>query len=304
MNKLQAATISLDELDSQEILETLLVEAGAAGVIPTDENKLLNFLGLQQLSFDFMNEVEWVSEESQATPGELRAALHLKSRTVATQANMGEKRTRFSIFHEIAHCVLPEHLGNIFIDTDQTLSWWTKVKMEREANRFAADVLFQGKLFQEQALNMATSLKSALGLAPKFGASFEATLRRYTEVHVQPCALIVYERPPKSDDGYADEDDYRVQYTITSHVFRQKYFSSVQVSGDVCKISEIIGNQSEWPLNGLIERELDIERGQDHPVWRFETEIFSNSYKLFQFLRRPIRRSGVSGRSRPSRQVR
>jgi hypothetical protein len=92
---------------------------------------------------------------------------------------------------------------------------------------------------------------------------------------------------PKSEDGYLEEDDYRVQYTITSPSFRRTYFSAVQLNGGKIKVSEIMGSQSVWSLSSVVERELTME-GEGHPAWRFETEIFTNSYKLFQFLRRPI----------------
>jgi hypothetical protein len=287
MGKLHASIKSPEELGAQEILETLLVEAGTAGVLPTNEKKLLHFLGLQQLSFDFVNEMDWVTEEN-TVPGELRAALHLQERVVATQSGQGEKRTRFSIFHEIAHCVLPEHFQRIFIDTDQTLGWWTKARMEREANRFAADLLFQGNLFTEEALSLPTGLNTVLGLAPKFGASYESGLRRYTETHVEQCALIVYERiPRKSQDGDLDEDDYRIHYIVTSPSFRRDFFSSVELSGGKCKASDIFGRATIWPLSSVIEQELTIDR-EGKNSWHFETEVFTNSYKVFQFVRRPI----------------
>ncbi len=287
MGKLHATTKPADDLTSQEILETLLVEAGTAGLLPTNEGRLLQYLGLQQLSFDFMNEVDWVAEGT-AIPGELRAALHLDERVVATQSGQGEKRTRFSIFHEIGHCVLPEHHERLFVDTDQTLGFWTKARFEREANQFAADLLFQGNLFSEQALSQPTSLNTVLGLAPKFGASYEAGLRRYTEMHVEPCALVVYERVPrKTDDEFMEEDDYRIQYTVTSPVFRRDFFSSVALSDGTCKASEIFGATSGWLRSSVVEHELKIDREGKSP-WRFETEVFTNSYKVFQFLRRPV----------------
>src|SRR5689334_12966471 len=106
MQKLHTASKPPDALSSEEILETLLVEAGAAGELPTSEHKLLRYLGLEQLSFDFMHELQFL-DSPEKPPGELRAALHLDEKVVATQTGMGEKRTRFSIFHEVAHCVLP-----------------------------------------------------------------------------------------------------------------------------------------------------------------------------------------------------
>jgi hypothetical protein len=291
MGKLHASAKPAEELGAQEILETLLVEAGTAGILPTSEKKLLHFLGLQQLSFDFITEVDWVTD---AVPGELRAALHLDEKVVATQSGQGEKRNRFSIFHEIAHCVLPEHHDRFFIDTDHTLGWWTKARLEREANRFAANLLFQGNLFTEQALSLPTSLNTVLGLAPKFGASYESGLRRYTETHVEPCALIVYERlPRKSEDGDLDEDDYRIHYTIASSSFRRDYFAGVELSDGKCKASEILGKRPIWPLSSVVEQELTIDRDSKKP-WHFETEVFTNSYKVFQFLRRPV----ATGKSR------
>ncbi|HWR35404.1 MAG TPA: ImmA/IrrE family metallo-endopeptidase [Clostridia bacterium] len=287
MAKLHTASNPHEDIGSQEILETLLVEAGTAGLLPTNEKKLLSFLGLQQLSFDFMSEVPFVSKDA-APAGDLRAALHLDEKVVATQSGMGEQRTRFSIFHEIAHCVLPDHFENLFIDTDQTLSWWTKARMEREANQFAADLLFQGKLFTEQALSLPTSLRTVLELAPSFGASYEASLRRFTELHVEPCALIVFQRVPhKEEDGFIEDDEYRVQYTVTSPSFRRLYFSAVQVTGGKCKSEDIFGVRSGWPLSSVVERELTIDR-DEQPAWHFATEVFTNSYKIFQFLKHPL----------------
>lgn len=286
MVNLRTANTPAEELSAEEILETLLVEADVAGQLPTNEKKLLQTLGLQQLSFDFMREVPFL-RDSAPTFGELRAALHMKERVVATQAGMGESRTRFSIFHEIAHCVLPEHFEQLFVDNDQTLGWWTKTRLEREANRFAADLLFQGKLFTEQALSLPTSIQTVLDLAPVFGASYEASLRRFTELHVEPCALIVYQRVPHKDDEYFDEEEYQIHYTVTSSSFRRLFFSSVQLPNGKCKASELFGDDLRWRLSSVVTKEMLIEREGDTP-WCFESEVFTNSYKVFQFLKRLI----------------
>src|SRR5438128_254723 len=141
------------------------------------------------MTFDFMHEVDFLDQAEKA-PRDLRAALSLNERVVATQTAMGEKRTRFSIFHEIAHCVLPEHVDRTFVDTDQTLSWWTRARLEREANQFAGELLFQANRFSEETLSSPISLQTVIDLAPKYGASYEAAFRRYAERHVVPCALI------------------------------------------------------------------------------------------------------------------
>jgi len=286
MQILRAANKSPDALTTEEILETLLVEAKAAGELPTSEGKLLRFLGLEQLSFDFVQELDFL-DSPEKPPGELRAALHMGEKVVATQTGLGDKRTRFSIFHEIAHCVLPEHHLTLFVDTDQTLSYWTKVRFEREANRFAADLLFQGKLFTECSLGRDTSIRTAVDLAPRFDASYEAAFRRYTELHVLPCALIVYDKVVREDEAYIEDDDYRIQYTITSPSFRKLYFSGVQTQEKSTPASKLYSPNKLWSVGTVAEKELLVHSGGKES-WRFETEVFGNGYKIFQFLKRPI----------------
>lgn len=290
MQKLQTANKSVDSLTSDEILETLLFEAGTARELPTNEKKLLSFLGLEQLSFDFMHELDFL-DTPEKPEGELRAALHMGEKVVATQAGMAEQRKRFSVFHEIAHCVLPEHHSKLFIDTDKTLSMWTRIRFEREANKFAADLLFQGKVFTEQALNLDTTLNTVLGLAPKYGASYEAALRRYAEGHVLPCAVIVYDKVTRNEDSYVEDDEYRIQYMISSAPFRKLYFSGgVRMGTETCKAADIYSPHEFWSVGRIVEKEL-VVANEGKEKWRFETEVFSNGYKIFQFLKRPIKQA-------------
>lgn len=284
MQRLRTTSESAGLVPADEILEALLVEAGAADVLPTNEHKLLTFLGLRQLSFDFMHELDFL-QHKEIERVQLRAALSLQDRLVATQTGMGEKRTRFCMFHEIGHCVLPEHHEKlfVFVDTDQTLSWWTKARLEREANQFAADLLFQGNRFTEEALGSPLSLQVAVELAPKYGASFEAAFRRYTERHVVPCALIVYDKVARQEDqSFIEDDEYRLQYTITSPAFRKLYFAG-QLEAETCRASDVY--KVPWRIGEVVESDVAIEG--DRASLRFTTQVFSNAYKIFQFLLRP-----------------
>jgi Zn-dependent peptidase ImmA (M78 family) len=265
----------------QEIIETLLHEA-AATRLPTDEGKILEFLELGQLGFDFMHEVDFLPKH-QGKAAEIRAALSINDRLVVTQSGLSEKRKRFGIFHEIGHFISPEH-RDLFTDTDATLSWLNKVRMEREANEIAAELVFQGNRFTEESLNAATSIRTVLELAPRYGASYESALRRYTERHVLPVALAVFDKVPRdSGDEHEDEIEFKLQYTITSPTFRRKYFSALASKEPVSQ-SDFFGDRS-YP-NDIEEQRLTVEAGDGH-AWNFETEIFTNSYKLFQFILRP-----------------
>lgn len=286
MPKLRISDSSFGPIPHEEIVETLLIEAGAAGVLPTNPAKLLGYLKLEQLTFDFARELGGVAGSSDL-PHNLRAMLSPKDRIVATHSGMAEARTRFSIFHEIGHFILPEHQEELFADDDRTLSWWTKSRFEGEANRLAAELLFQGNRFSEEALAMNTSVHSVLDLAPKFGASFEAGLRRYTEKHILPLALVVYDKVSQPAETYIDDDQYRIHYTITSPAFRKLFFSSLSLSEETCSATDIYEPHLYLRPGQVVEKEMKIDREGQMP-WRFETEIFSNGYKLFQLILRPI----------------
>jgi hypothetical protein len=66
-----------------------------------------------------------------------------------------------------------------------------------------------------------------------------------------------------------EDDDYRIHYTITSPAFRRLYFSAV------------------YSVGRVVERELSV-LNEGKEKWAFETDVFSNGYKIFLFLRRPL----------------
>lgn len=286
MKGFRSASSTLQVPLPQEIVETLLVESGAAGHQPTNERRLLDYLKLEQMSFDFAQELDFLPKIQDTRP-EIRAALSLNDRLVATQTGLGEKRKRFGIFHEIGHFILPEHRDRLFLDDESTLSWRTKVRIEREANEVAAELLFQGNRFTEEAINAPTSARTVFGLAPKYGASFESALRRYTERHVLPCALIVYRRTKEgSDEAEFEEAEYKIHYTITSPPFRKEYFSAVELKEETIKARDLCGKEVWWGIEDIVERELVVE-GAEKRSWHFQTEIFTNGYRLFQFVLPP-----------------
>jgi len=277
VQKFHVTNDSLQLLAPQEIVEALLVEAGTADELPTNEQKLLDFLKLEQLSFDFMHELDFLPE-SQKKSLDLRAALSLNDRLIATQSGLPEKRKRFGIFHEIGHFIHPEH-QKIFVDDDSTLSWWTRARMERQANEIAAELVFQGNRFTEEALNSPASVSTVTELAPKYGASYESAIRRYTERHVLPCSVIVFDKVHKdADEAEFDDSEYKIHYTVTSPSFRKKYFSAVEIKGGTIKGSELCEKNRWRGVNDVQEQSLVVGD------WHFDTEIFSNGYKVFQFV--------------------
>lgn len=66
-----------------------------------------------------------------------------KTPTVIINTNSPETRQRFTLAHELGHIIIPWHLGTIIDDIDENAvhpntEYW---KLEREANRFASELL-------------------------------------------------------------------------------------------------------------------------------------------------------------------
>ena len=273
---------SSDELEHDEIAAALLDEAGVLDSLPTPENALLTFLGLTQLSFNFGEEPEW-TQLSPEIPKKLRAALSVNDRVVVTHSELGPKRNRWSVFHEIAHFVLPEHLEKIFLDDDRTLNIWTRSRLEREANSLAAELLFQGNRFTEESLDLPLSCRTVFDLAPRFDASYESAIRRYVERHVLPCAAIVYDRVRSLPGEDIADQRYRVHYTVASAPFKKKFFSAVTTDSDFARGSEIFQVHGSENIGNVIETPLTVQK-HGGGEWVFDSELFTNSYKIFQLV--------------------
>lgn len=279
MKRLRGSPAEPSSLTVKEIVDTLLLESGVDRKLPTNQAALLEFLGLEQLSFDFMTDLEFMGDVETA-PTDIRAALSLNDRLVAVQSNLSEKRTRFSVLHEIAHFVLPEHRDRLFIDDDETLSVWAKARLEREANKVAADLLFQGERFSKEAQDKALSIQTVLELAPRFGASYEAGLRRFVEGQVVPCAVVVYDKTSRTSEEDPEDDMYKLQYTIASETFRRRFFARLTATPNRFTRSELY-KPKLW--GGIVQGELALD-DEGNDKMRFETELFSNGYKIFQLI--------------------
>jgi hypothetical protein len=161
--------------------------------------------------------------------------------------------------------------------------------MEREANQMAAELLFQGDRFTEESLASPLSCRTVHELAPKYGASYESAIRRYVERHVLPCAVIVYDRVSRDTEDVDLEDaQYHIHYTIASPVFSKRYFSAVESKKPFSKGSDIFKVHGARDVAKIAETELVVEKA-DKGSWRFDTELFTNGYKIFQFITRPVK---------------
>lgn len=228
MNEVEEVIAENLDLRREDIADALLSESGTKGGVPTDEKKIADYLGLKIEFYDLVGELDFLpSTEKQ----DIRAVLSFGDKTIAVHKGLlkKEQRLKFSILHEIGHFVLPEHVDAFYICNREDIDFRSRSSFEIEANRFAADMLFQLDLFTEQAMGYPIECQTITTLAQKYGASFEATGRRYIERNQRACALVIYNKI----EEYFDENEFdglptfKPQYTITSSSFRKRFFTKI-----------------------------------------------------------------------------
>ena len=266
------------EIESHELVHYLLEESGQSERRAVNPAGLLSFLGLEHVSFDF--ELELPPEV--CTQGHNpRALLSFPDRLVATHERLHHMQERFSVLHEIAHFVLPSHEYSLYLDDDDVLRFQTNVQFEREANEFAADLLFQGDRFTLEANNQAIAAKSVKKLGTKYDASFEATARRLVERNLRSAMLVVFKR----DSGAAVDDDqertWSVRYCATSPTFRNRYFTEVKGTVPAGIVRKLSKPDIDIADSERIEIRIPGEDGTEEP---FAAEFFTNTYNIFCLL--------------------
>lgn len=103
----------------------------------------------------------------------------------------------FVKLHETAHAVLPwqKPLYALVEDCEKTLAPDVADQFDREANSFAAEVLFQLDDFTARAADEPVSISVPLKLGHRYGASVYASVRRYVATHHRACAVLILEPP-------------------------------------------------------------------------------------------------------------
>lgn len=113
-----------------------------------------------------------------------------REKVIYLDLNQPANRRRFVTLHETAHGALPWQ-RDLCLDDEETLATDVKEVFEREASVLASDLLFQLEIFEEEAAALPLTFKSPIALGRKFGASIQATARRYVERCPKRCAALV-----------------------------------------------------------------------------------------------------------------
>lgn len=267
------------EIAPDELVDFLLNESNQHERGSINIAGLLDYLKLKYISFNFENELSSEHFHAGTIP---RALLSFPGKIIATDEGMSDKRTRFSVLHEIAHYVLPNHHHTLYLCDEKGLGFSAHLLFEKEANEFAANLLFMGNRFILEANNSEISAKTVKVLADRYTTSFEATARRLVEKSFHPCMLIVFmEKPGKTRLNPELEQKWVVRYCAASASFKVKFFT--KVSGELS--SEVISNLPKMSLDisNSIHRESNITLSNGKDL-TFNIEYFTNNHNIFGLL--------------------
>ena len=259
-----------------KLVKRVLLETGQEKKENVDPNPILEFLKLKYFPIDIS---ELPPDELELSPTDpFMALFYYPEKVLATDYSLSDERRKFSIFHEIAHYLLPEHQDTFFLCFESDMSEKSAYVWEQQANQFAADLMFHADLFTRMSNEMPICANTIKELAVKFGASFEATARRLAEKNLRQCLLVIYDKKPQSIPSDNPLPLWDVKYSVPSPSFRYK-MSDDPMNPIVAKlgsaqfrdIADSIADESECNL-------------PDGRTIRFHDEYFTNSYNVFRIM--------------------
>jgi Zn-dependent peptidase ImmA (M78 family) len=129
--------------------------------------------------------------DSDSFDGALLCSRHRLSGRILVKRNLREDgRKRFTIGHEIGHFVL--HRQNQVSCSSADIARWENERdnPERQADRFASELLLPSREVLKQMGGEWPSFKLIISLAEFFGTTLMATGRKYCEVTPHECAIV------------------------------------------------------------------------------------------------------------------
>lgn len=284
--------------DVRQYARGALKAADIGDVLPIPLDDITTAVGLHKQALFDLGDPSMPAEMlriAKRLTGKLAGAFARREKTVYVDLSLSAPRSRFTHGHELGHNALPWHAEFYHVDDRNTLDPSTTALLEREANFFAADLIFGIERFNDQADNYTPALGAALQLADTFGASKHAALRRYASGSHRPLALValgqhIDHRPFVSLPVWANQCE-------SSASFNEKFGHVSTLVGarlslaNHASVHELAGMTRALHDDTMTLR-LDTRRG----MVNFKAHLFFNGYMRFllihedrRFLARNIR---------------
>jgi hypothetical protein len=210
---------SLAPHDYERVLKearSVLLRSGALGRFPTPVADIVAAAKLIEAPDDIGEEGLLVRLRRLAGGALKRAAskvvglFHASTGLIFVDRSLNLVKQTFVKLHETAHGFLSWHRDIYAVVEDCKLSLAPEMaeQFEREANVFAAEVLFQLDGFITEARDYDFGISVPLKMGKKYGASVYASMREYVRKNPYPCAVLILD-PPELTKGYGFQASLR-----------------------------------------------------------------------------------------------
>lgn len=194
--------------------ERALREAGALGIYPTPVHQIMAVAKVEEVKEDVLNPsfiarlrstVEHAGGTLKRAVNKVMGLFHATAGLVFLDQTLMTVKKRFVRLHEAAHGFLPwqRPMYALVEDCDRALDAQAAELFDREANVFAAEVLFQLDTFRDVAEGHPFSIWTPVKLAKTFNASIYSCIRQYVSKNHRACAVVVLNMPELIEgDGF------------------------------------------------------------------------------------------------------
>lgn len=224
--------------------ERALREAGALGVFPTPVEAIMTVAKVEEVKEDVLapSFIDKLRSNAEQAGGALKRALgkvmglfHASAGLLFLDQTMMAVKKRFVRLHESGHGFMPwqRPMYALVEDCDNALDPDAAELFDREANVFAAEVLFQLDSFRDIAEGEKFSIWTPVKLSKKFDASIYACVRQYVSKNHRACAVVVLNMPEFVEgDGFRATLRRPVQSDSFTTIFGVHDWKSVYTPDD------------------------------------------------------------------------
>lgn len=187
--------------DIDRVVYDLLKQSKSFGVFPTPVSQIVGYAelvvdkksGLHNIPNHYISKSIDVLKKAMA---KVYGAIDRRQKIIYLNPELNDGKKAFVQLHEVGHHTLPWQRDIFeYVEDEHSLCAETKELFEAEANYFASASLFQLGRFDNEITTLPLNLTSIRYLAQKYGASLQATFRRYVEKSPKRTALLVLSLP-------------------------------------------------------------------------------------------------------------
>ena len=225
--------------DIERIAYNILVDSKTIDKLPTPVDDIIKYTELKISNRD-LSEIHpaFITEKIhllKRAMSKVLGAIDIRHKKIYLDLEQVSSKKNFVKLHEVGHYMLPWQRACFeYIDDEKTLDPDEKERFEHEASYFASSVLFQLDHFNEEAKKYSLSVKSIMHLSKKFGSSFHAAARRYTEFSSKRCGIIILNPGnPVTIRNYFQSKDFTNEFGNLEEFWRKNLNYSLPFMRDI-----------------------------------------------------------------------